>query len=78
MTTRRLRQRLHEHADQDTSALFKHASDTGHCIDFDAATVLASDSNKIGLLIKETLKIKELGAYRSLNRNTGSFDLQLW
>jgi hypothetical protein len=38
--------------------------------------VLATDSSKFRLYIKETLKIVDLGASKSLNGNCGSFDLR--
>ena len=40
--------------------------------------ILATDDNFFRLQFKETLKIKELGANKSLNGNTGSFRLNLW
>ena len=81
MTCHRLKDRLSEHASSDTSAVFKHTCDTGHVImvmDFESPEVLAKDMYKSRLLIKETLKIKEYHATKSLNRNTGSYDLSLW
>ena len=78
LTTHRLEQRLKEHSSCDTSALFRHSLDTGHVIDFNNPEVVASDNNRIRLGIKETLKIKEHSAYRSLNGNQGSMELKLW
>ena len=78
MTTRRLQQRLSEHAGQSCSALYRHASETGHSVQFEDPQILAMDTFKSKLLIKESLKIKELCAYKSLNGNTGSFELYLW
>ena len=78
MTCRRLKDRLSEHASSEASALFRHASETGHAIDFEAPEILAKDIFKTRLLIKETLMIQQYHAFRSLNRNTGSFDLRLW
>ena len=78
LTTRRLQQRLKEHSSCENSALFKHSMDTGHTINFSNPEVIASDQIKIRLSIKESLKIKELAAYRSLNGNQGSFELKLW
>ena len=40
--------------------------------------VFASDNVKIRLQVKETLLIKELAAYKSLNVNIGSFECKLW
>ena len=78
MTTRRLHQRLSEHASQSASALYRHASETGHSLQYDEPNILAMDSVRSKLLIKESLKIKELCAYKSLNGNSGSFELYLW
>ena len=78
MTTRRLQQRLSEHSTQSTSALFRHAEETGHTLCMDTPEIIASDSLKSQLLIKESLKIKELCAYKSLNGNIGSYELHLW
>ena len=79
MTSRRLEQRLHEHSTRDhNSALFKHSSLTGHSIDYEDAEIIAKDSIKVRLLIKETLKIQETRAYNHLNRNISSFELKLW
>ena len=78
LTTRRLEQRLKEHASCDSSALFRHTMDTGHPIDFANPEVLTSDRIKTRLYIKETMKIQELSAYRSLKGNQGSFELKLW
>ena len=60
MTTRRLRQRLKEHACQPSSALYRHMSETDHRVLFDKPDILATDSCKTKLLIKESLKIKGL------------------
>ena len=78
LTTRRLDQRLKEHASSDSSALMKHRLQTGHDIQYKFPEVLASDVCKTRLFIKETLKIQELKGYKSLNGNQGSFDLRLW
>ena len=78
LTTRRLEPRLKEHASCDSSALFRHSMDTGHQIDFANPEVLATDRSKYRLSIKETLKIHEHYAYRSLNGNQGSYELKLW
>ena len=71
-------QRIHEHKSDEHSALFRHSMDTGHSIAFDEPAIIASDTNEMRLYIKESLKIKELAAYRSLNGNIGSMDLKLW
>ena len=79
MTCRRLEQRLCEHSSGNTnSALFQHASTTGHKINFQLPEILAMDTTKIRVLIKESLKIQETRAFNHLNRNIGSFELQLW
>ena len=79
MTCRRLEQRLSEHSSSTSnSALFQHASATGHRINFQVPEILASDSTKIRILVKETLRIQETRAFSHLNRNIGSFELQLW
>lgn len=49
---------------------------TGHQIDYSSPSVLAADNVHTRLNIKETL-VNELGAFRSLNRNVGSFELHL-
>ena len=69
---------MHEHSKDENSALRKHELSTGHHIDFFSPSVLATDALSSRLNIKETLKINEYGAYKSLNRNVGSFELHLW
>ena len=78
MTMRRLKQRMDEHATDENSALYKHSQTTGHNINFQEPKVLCTDTLKSKLLIKETLKIRELSASKSLNGNQGSFELKLW
>ena len=78
MTCRRLEQRVTEHTKDSNSALFKHASSTGHNINFQDPDILDMDPLKLRLLVKETLSIQETRAFNSLNRNIGSFDLKLW
>ena len=78
MTTRRLRQRMKEHSDNSCSALFRHAVETKHIVDYMSPTVLAKDVHKQRLFIKEALLIKEHCAHRALNGNSGSADLNLW
>ena len=78
MTGRRLGQRMAEHQDSSESALNKHVVETGHHVDFGNPCVLACDSVTERLYIKEAIKIQELMAYKSLNRNVGSVDMKLW
>ena len=47
-------------------------------INYDNPKVLASDTIKIRLQVKETLLIKDLAAYKSLNVNIDSFECKLW
>ena len=77
-TKRILKQRIHEHKTDEHSALLRHANDTGHCIAYDEPAVIASDSSEMRLYIKESLKIQELSAHKSLNGNVGSMELHLW
>ena len=77
-TYRRLSQRIKEHSTSEASALTKHAISSNHVIDFQNPEVLCRDLAHTRLLIKETIKIKELEAYKSLNANSGSFDLVLF
>ena len=77
-TYRRLSQRIKEHNTSENSALTKHSSATGHIIDFENPQVLCKDLLHNRLLIKESLKIKEFSAHKSLNGNMGSFDLILF
>ena len=69
---------MKEHVSSDSSALMKHHVETGHRNEYDLPEVLASDMCKTRLFVKETLKIQELKAFRSLNGNQGSFELRLW
>ena len=78
MTIRRLEQRLKEHCSSDCSALNRHAMDTKHSIDYVSPVILASDQDRSRLYVKESLKIRELSAYLSLNGNVGSNELKLW
>ena len=57
---------------------YKHSSDADHEINYDNPKVLASDTIKIRLQVKETLLIKDLAAYKSLNVNIDSFECKLW
>ena len=78
MTTRILKNRITEHSKDANSALFRHSIESDHSIDFDNVQVLDHDNNRINLLIREALFIHDLHAESSLNRNIGSFHLQLW
>ena len=78
MTCRRLQQRMKEHSESDTSALYRHCSACGHMAEFESPEIFAKDSNKSRLYIKEVLLIRDLKAYRTLNGNTGSTELNLW
>ena len=78
MTCRRLKDRLSEHMTSESSALYQHSSSTRHKINFGQPEILARNSTRSGLLIMEALKIHEQQAYKSLNRNVGSYDLKLW
>ena len=77
-TKRILKQRLLEHKNDDNSALLRHSRDTGHCIVYDDPAVIATDSDDLRLYVKESFKIKELSAYKYLNGNIGSLELNLW
>ena len=61
--------RLNEHKSNENSALFRHSFLTDHEINYSNPKILATDDNFFRLQIKETLKIKELRAYKSLNGN---------
>ena len=78
LTNRRLKTRLNEHMSNENSALLRHSFLTDHEIVYANPKILATDNNYFRLQIKETLKIKEHCAYKSLNGNTGSFRLNLW
>ena len=73
MTTRRLIQRISEHSENASSAIFKHFVESKHDIAFNSPDILAKDCNKFRLAIL----IKENCAYLSLNGNTGSTQLNL-
>ena len=77
MTTRRLEQRLNEHRDCN-SAVALHAAQSGHTPALGSPEILARDTNKCKLYVKEALLIKEHRAYSSLNRNISSVDMKLW
>ena len=78
MTKRRLITRVNEHKKDEYSALFKHSCETGHIVDYSSPEIISKDSLLYRLQIKETLKIQEAFAYKSLNGNSGSLMLKLW
>ena len=49
---------LYKHRDSNDSALKRHSLETGHHIDLETPSVLASDGISECLLVKESLKIK--------------------
>ena len=69
---------MNEHKKDEYSTVCKHSVETGHEINYPSPDILAKDSNLFRLQIKETLKIQENFAFRSLNGNTGSLMLKLW
>ena len=69
---------FYEHKKRNHSAIYKHASDADHEINYEHPKILASDNIKIRLQIKETLLIKDLAANKSLNVNINSFQCKLW
>ena len=78
LTTRQVSQRMKEHSSSDSSALYRHTIETKHPVDVNAPQILAFDCNKSRLFVKESLLIRETGAYKSLNGNSGSLMLKLW
>ena len=78
LTTCRLEERISEHIKNDASAPYKHASETGHDIAFSRPEILTSDAIELRLQVKETLMIRDLYAYRSLNNMKSLVDLTLW
>jgi predicted GIY-YIG superfamily endonuclease len=78
LTTRRLHKRLHEHKKRKISAIYRHASETGHSLNFENPEIIASDNIKLRLQIKETLQINQYAAFDSLNVNIESFECKLW
>ena len=77
-TKRILKQRIQEHKTDEHGALLRHCRDSGHCIGFDTPSIIATDNVDLRLYVKESLKIKELAAYKSLNGNVGSLEMHLW
>ena len=78
MTKRRVHIRLKEHKTRHYSAVFKHIHEHKHNIDFEHPKILCNDSNKMRLLVKETLSIIGQSANKSLNVNVKSFECKLW
>ena len=78
MTTRRLRDRMNEHKESESSAIQRHMTSCRHTMKLDNPEVLASDSVQSRLYIKEALYIKDYSAYNSLNGTLCSCDLKLW
>ena len=59
-TIRILQQRLTEHSKDENSALARHYASTGHTIEFDNPSVLASDNHESRLYVKESLLISRV------------------
>ena len=59
----------------ENSSLYRHSFLTDHVIDYCKPELLAKDSNVFRLCVKETLKIQDYYAHKSLNENTGSSKL---
>ena len=78
MTCRRLIQRMKEHSETSASALYRHCVECGHTVDYENPQILARDNDRSRLYTKESLLIKDLRAYMTLNGNTGSTELKLW
>ena len=89
MTCRRLEQRIGEHSTSVSSAVLQHMTSLGHDVAFNDPQILAHDNttnvknmhlhhNRFRLGIKETLNIHSYKAYKSLNKNTGSYECALW
>ena len=78
MTKRSVHIRLKEHKTRHYSAVFKHIHEHNHNIDFEHPKILCNDSNKMRLLVKETLSIIGQSANKSLNVNVKSFECKLW
>ena len=56
----------------------EYAIVNNHKIDFECTSILCADNVQARLFVKEALKIKELSAHLSLNRNIRGCDLKLW
>ena len=74
---RRLSTRLNDHKKDENSSLYKHFFLTDHIIDYCKPEILARDSNAFRLCVKESLKIQDYCAHKSLNENIGLFKLSL-
>ena len=59
--------RLNEHKKDENSSLYKHSFLTDHIIDYCKPEILARDSNAFRLCVKESLKIQDYCAHKSLN-----------
>ena len=57
-----------------SSAVLQHMTSLGHDVAFNDPQILAHDNNRFRLGIKETLNIHSCEAYKSLNKNTGSYE----
>ena len=57
LTKRRVHIRLTEHKTRHYSAVFKHIHEHKYNIDFKHPKILCNDSNKMRLLVKETLNV---------------------
>ena len=78
MACRRFEQRIGEHSTSVSSAVLQHMTSLGHDVAFNDPQILAHDNNRFRLSIKETLNIHSYKAYKSLNKNTGSYECALW
>ena len=78
VTCRRLEQRIGEHSTSVSSAVLQHMTSLGHDVAFNDPQILAHDNNRFRLGIKEKLNIHSYKAYKSLNKNTGSYECALW
>ena len=58
--------------------VYKHAVETGPDIAFSRPEILTSDDIELRLQVKETIMIRDLYAFRSLNNMKSSTDLTLW
>ena len=77
MTCRRLEQRIGEHSTYMSSAVLQHMTCLGHDVAFNDPQILAHDNNRFQMNTKETLDILSHKAYKSLNKNTGSYECAL-
>ena len=70
--------RIVEHSTSVSSAVLQHMTSLGHDVAFNDPQILAHDNNMFRLGIKETLNIHSYKAYKSLNKNTGSYECALF